>query len=164
MRRAEPGDSHLMINEQRGAWAVPGPGEGSLSQNVVNLKCNTVSPKLSLISACLKFSLKDNIPKNSFLGGTEFRRQSIFSICFKLTRDSRPYLQREIVSPIFSPWGSFGHKVSELLPNTVKVLHEIWVARGDLICLQRSIALLPHDLDPKGFYSGRDKFGLEGIT
>jgi hypothetical protein len=23
---------------------------------------------------------------------------------------------------------------------------------------------LPHDLDPKGFYSGRDKFGLEGIT
>jgi hypothetical protein len=69
MRRAEPGDSHLMINEQRGAWAVPGPGEGSLSQNVVNLKCNTVSPKLSLISACLKFSLKDNIPKNSFFGG-----------------------------------------------------------------------------------------------
>jgi hypothetical protein len=25
-------------------------------------------------------------------------------------------------------------------------------------------ALLPHDLGPKGFYSGRDKSDLEGVT
>jgi hypothetical protein len=41
---------------------------------------------------------------------------------------------------------------------------EVWVAHGDLIHLQRSVALFPHDLGPKGFYSGRYKFGLEGIT
>jgi hypothetical protein len=41
---------------------------------------------------------------------------------------------------------------------------EIWVAHGALVHLQRLIALLPHDLDPKGFYSGRDKSGLEGMT
>jgi hypothetical protein len=37
--------------------------------------------------------------------------RSIFSICFKLTRGSRPYLQGEIVSPISFPWGSFGQDV-----------------------------------------------------
>jgi hypothetical protein len=41
---------------------------------------------------------------------------------------------------------------------------EIWVAYGDLIHLQISIALVPHDLGPKGFYSGRDKSDLEGMT
>jgi hypothetical protein len=39
---------------------------------------------------------------------------------------------------------------------------EIWVSHGDLIHLQRSIALLAHDLGPKSFYSGRDKSNLEG--
>jgi hypothetical protein len=41
---------------------------------------------------------------------------------------------------------------------------EIWVAHGDLIHLQRSIALLPYDLCSKGFYSGRDQFDLEALT
>jgi hypothetical protein len=41
---------------------------------------------------------------------------------------------------------------------------EIWIAHGDLICLWRLIALLSHDLSPKGFYSGRDKSDLEGMT
>jgi hypothetical protein len=41
---------------------------------------------------------------------------------------------------------------------------KIWVAHGDLIHLQGSIALLHHDLGSKGFYSGRDKSGLEGMT
>jgi hypothetical protein len=54
--------------------------------------------------------------------------------------------------------------VSELLPSIVKVLH------GDLGCSWRSclsaeiIALVSHDLGPKGFYLRKDKFGLEGIT
>jgi hypothetical protein len=41
---------------------------------------------------------------------------------------------------------------------------EIWVAHEELLCLKISIALLPHDLGLKGFHSGRDKFGLEGMT
>jgi hypothetical protein len=52
---------------------------------------------------------------------------STFSICFELTRDSRPYLQGEIVSPISFLRGSFGHKVSELLSSAVKFPH------GDLV-------------------------------
>jgi hypothetical protein len=49
--------------------------------------------------------------------------------------------------------------MSELLSSTIQVPHG-----RDLIHLQRSIVLLPHDLGPKGFCSGRDKFGLEGLT
>jgi hypothetical protein len=41
---------------------------------------------------------------------------------------------------------------------------QIQVVHEDLIHLQRSIVLLPHALDPKGFYSERDKFGLEDMT
>jgi hypothetical protein len=41
---------------------------------------------------------------------------------------------------------------------------EIWVVHGVLIHLLSSIALLPHDLGPKGFYSRRDKSDLEGMT
>jgi hypothetical protein len=41
---------------------------------------------------------------------------------------------------------------------------DIWVTHGDFIHLKRSIALLPHDLDPKGFYSSTDKSDLEGMT
>jgi hypothetical protein len=48
--------------------------------------------------------------------------------------------------------------LSELLSSTVKVAH------GALIHLLRSTAPLPHDLGPKGFYLGRDKSGLEGMT
>jgi hypothetical protein len=48
--------------------------------------------------------------------------------------------------------------VSESLSSIVKVSH------GGLICLQRSIALLPHDLGPKGFYRGSDQYGLGGMT
>jgi hypothetical protein len=40
---------------------------------------------------------------------------------------------------------------------------EICIVHGDLIHLQRSIALLPHDLGLKDFYPGRDKSGLEGM-
>jgi hypothetical protein len=50
-----------------------------------------MSPKLFQLLASLKFSLRGNIPKHSFLGVAE-EGQSIFSISFKLTRDSRPYL------------------------------------------------------------------------
>jgi hypothetical protein len=49
-------------------------------------------------------------------------------------------------------------------PAQSRFLVEIWAAHGDLIHPQILIALLPHDLGPKGFYSGRDKSGLEGIT
>jgi hypothetical protein len=41
---------------------------------------------------------------------------------------------------------------------------EIGVAHGDFVYLERSIALLPHYLGPKGFHSGRDKSDLEGMT
>jgi hypothetical protein len=41
---------------------------------------------------------------------------------------------------------------------------EIKAVHGGLVHLQRSVALLLHDLDLKGFYPGRDKSGLEGIT
>jgi hypothetical protein len=34
----------------------------------------------------------------------------------------------------------------------------------DLIHQQRQMALLPHDLDPEGFYPGRGKSGWEGMT
>jgi hypothetical protein len=40
---------------------------------------------------------------------------------------------------------------------------ELWVAHGDLVHLQKLIALLPHDWGPKGFCPGRDKSGLEDI-
>jgi hypothetical protein len=40
---------------------------------------------------------------------------------------------------------------------------ELWVIHGGLVPLQRSIALLPHDFNPKEFHSGRDESGLEGI-
>jgi hypothetical protein len=48
--------------------------------------------------------------------------------------------------------------VSELLTIVVKVSH------GDLICLLSLIVLLSHDLDPKGFYSGRDESDLGSMT
>jgi hypothetical protein len=41
---------------------------------------------------------------------------------------------------------------------------EILVAYGDLVHLQRSIALLSYDLGPKRFFPGRDKSGLEDMT
>jgi hypothetical protein len=41
---------------------------------------------------------------------------------------------------------------------------EIWVAHRNLIHLQILIALLPYDLGPKVFYSGRGKFDLESMT
>jgi hypothetical protein len=41
--------------------------------------------------------------------------------------------------------------MSELLSSIVKVFMDIWVAHGALVCLQRSIALLSHDLGPKSF-------------
>jgi hypothetical protein len=68
------------------------------------------------------------------------------------------------VSPTCLPWGSFEQKVAELLSRRVKVSHGDLVVHGDLCHLQRSIALLPHELSPKGFYPGRDKSGLEGMT
>jgi hypothetical protein len=40
-------------------------------------------------------------------------------------------LQGEIISPISFPWGSFGHKVFELLSSIVKVSH------GNLSCSWR---------------------------
>jgi hypothetical protein len=52
-----------------------------------------------------------------------------------------------------SALGLIWTKVSELLTNTTKVPH------GDLVCLQRVIALLSHDLHPKDFYPERDKSG-----
>jgi hypothetical protein len=78
-----------------------------------------ISPKLFLLS-CLKVPLKGNIPKTSLLGVAE-GGQFIFSICFELTRGSRSYLYREIISPISFSWGSFGHKGSELLSSIAKV-------------------------------------------
>jgi hypothetical protein len=89
-----------------------------------------MSPKHFLLT-CLKIPLKDSIPKSSFLGGL-LKGVIQFQYLFKLTRGSRPYLQREIVSPISFPWGSFGHKASELLSSIVKVSH------GDLGCSWRS--------------------------
>jgi hypothetical protein len=41
---------------------------------------------------------------------------------------------------------------------------EIWVAHGDLIHLEKLVVLLPHFLGPKGFHSGRGKFGVDGMT
>jgi hypothetical protein len=41
---------------------------------------------------------------------------------------------------------------------------EIWVVHEDLVHVQRLTALFPHDLCPKGFYPGREKSGLEGMT
>jgi hypothetical protein len=48
--------------------------------------------------------------------------------------------------------------VSELLSSIVKISH------GDLVHLYICMALLPHDLGPKGSYFERDKSGLEGMT
>jgi hypothetical protein len=76
-------------------------------------------------------------------------------MCFKLERGRRPYILGEIVSPTFCPWGSFGHKVFELLSSTIKDFH------GNLM---RPIVLQLHYLDPKNFYLGRDKSGLEAMT
>jgi hypothetical protein len=118
-----------------------------------------------LILAYLKFPLRKNIQKNSFLrGGVAEGEWSIFSTCFELTREGRPYLQGEIVFPISFPWGLFGHKVSELLSSIVNV------PPGDLVCSWRSHssvkidALLPLDLGTKGFYPRRDKSGLKDTT
>jgi hypothetical protein len=63
------------------------PGAGGLGHP----RAPYMSPKLFQLLASLKFSLRGNIPKHSFLGVAE-EGQSIFSISFKLTRDSRPYL------------------------------------------------------------------------
>jgi hypothetical protein len=54
--------------------------------------------------------------------------------------------------------------VSELLSSIVKVSHGDLGAHRDRVCFERLIALLSHDLAPKGFYSRRDKSDLEGVT
>jgi hypothetical protein len=102
-----------------------------LSQSTVNLRCNSFLlwvPNL----ACLKFPLRENIPKKPFLGVAE-GRQSIFNICFELTRSSRPYLQGKIVSPIFPLWLIW--RCLNYCPLQLWFIIEIWVAHKDLICL-----------------------------
>jgi hypothetical protein len=140
MGREEPGDSHPIIKwVHRGMggpwarWVRSGP---SLSQCVVNLKCNIMSyifyeSQTFPTPACLNFPLKKNLFEVA--EGLEF---SSFWICFELTRDNRSYLQGEIVSPTSFPWGSFEHKVSELLSITIKVPH------GDLGCSWRSCSAI----------------------
>jgi hypothetical protein len=76
-----------------------------------------------LVLACLKFLLRDKIPKKSFWGCWRAGVLFFFWVCFELTRGSRSYLQKEIVSPTSFPWSSCGHKVSELLSSTIKVPH-----------------------------------------
>jgi hypothetical protein len=67
--------------------AVSQVHEGGLAHHQVLY----MSPKLFLLLACLKFHLRDNISKKN-QGEVAEGEQSIFSICFKLTRSSRPYL------------------------------------------------------------------------
>jgi hypothetical protein len=57
----------------------------------------------------------------------------------------------KIVFHISFPWGSFGHKMSELLSITITVSH------GYLGCSWRSHLFVEID-------SGRDKSDLEGMT
>jgi hypothetical protein len=90
---------------------------------MVDLRCNIFYESPSFPNFSLpQIPLRDNILRNSLLGFAE--GESIFSICFELTRGNRPYLQGEIVSSISFPCGSFAHKVSELLPSRVKAPHE----------------------------------------
>jgi hypothetical protein len=43
------------------------------------------------------------------------------------------------------------------------ILHNQGI-QGDFVDLQRSTAMLPHGLDPKGFYPAREKPGFELMT
>jgi hypothetical protein len=57
--------------------------------NSLGIPGNLHEPKLFLLLACLKFPLRDNIPK-TFLFGIAEVGWFIFSICFELTRGSKP--------------------------------------------------------------------------
>jgi hypothetical protein len=74
---ADPGDSNPIMNEWGRAWVVPSQVQSG--------------PLLAQTFPIPILPLRDNIPTNSSLGVIK-GGQPIFSICFKLTRGSRPYL------------------------------------------------------------------------
>jgi hypothetical protein len=119
MGRAEPGDSPPIINERGGVWAVSGQVKvvWAITKPDVNNLHTHMNSKLSLLLAWGTRSWKNLF---EVAEGLDYL---FFWMCFKLTRGNRPYLQGEIVFPIFFPWCSFGHKVSELLSSIIKVPH-----------------------------------------
>jgi hypothetical protein len=127
MGRTDSGDSQQIMSRE-GQKQFPA-GEGGLDHP----QATYMSPKLFLLLVCLKFPLRDNIPKQFFLGFAK-RGWSFFSICFKLTRGSRPYLQGEIVSPI-SLGVHLDTRYLNYCPAKLRFLMEIWIAHRDLVCL-----------------------------
>jgi hypothetical protein len=113
--------------------------------------------------ACLKFCLRDNIPKNYFLG--LLNRVSPPSVSASSWQEGADPTYKGKLSLLFLSLGiHLDTRCLNYCLLQVRFLMEIWVVYGDLVHLYRSIALLPHDLGPKGFYSGRDKSDLEGLT
>jgi hypothetical protein len=83
MGRTDSGDSQQIMSRE-GQKQFPA-GEGGLDHP----QATYMSPKLFLLLVCLKFPLRDNIPK-TFLFGIAEVGWFIFSICFELTRGSKP--------------------------------------------------------------------------
>jgi hypothetical protein len=98
------------------------PGKGGLGHPWTTY----MSPKLFLLLAYLKFPLRDNITKKCFWGIAE---EGVVPLQYLFRADKGQQTPPIKGNCLFFPWGSFGHKVSELLSSIVKVPH------GDLGCL-----------------------------
>jgi hypothetical protein len=96
--------------------------------------------------------------KNSFLRVAEVGWY-IFGSCFKMTRGCRPYLSGILSLSYRCPWGlEQWCLLSESLSSLINIVH------GHLIYLWKLTALLCYGLSFTGFYPGRHKYRLEGVT
>jgi hypothetical protein len=102
--------------------------------------------------ACLRFPLRDSIPKNSFLGLLNgVSPPSVSASSWQEAAD--PTYKRNCLSYFFSLGTHLDTRCLNYCSLQWRFLMEIWVVHGDLVHLWRLIALLPYDLDPKGFHS-----------
>jgi hypothetical protein len=117
--------------------------------------------KLSLTLACLNFPMRDKILKKSEVAAEGLFSSSESALSWQGAAEPN---YKGKLSLLLLCQSSFRHKVTPFVWIIVPYGdHGCSWSQSD-VCLQRSVALLPHDLGPKGFYPGRDKYGLEGVT
>jgi hypothetical protein len=151
-QKGEPGDFYPIINEWEGAWVVPRPGEGGPWARPWSIW----DVILFWIPNFPNFNLPQILPD----------RQDPEKIILRLLRGWSSLFSSESASgwqgttdptyngnclSCFFLWGPFGHKVSKYLSSTIKVPNGDRGCWWNLVCLQRLMDLLPHDLFLKAF-------------
>jgi hypothetical protein len=147
MKRAEPGDSHLIISEWEGAWQFPVRRGWFLSQSMVNLRCNILlSPELSLNLAYLTFTcvycppglgLNTTWPRPTLflLGAYSFlffqeAFATVFAICVSV--------QETQGSELFWTWVSLEHLSTTVL--ITMIFHNFYLLPFFILCYLKQLS------------------------